>query len=515
MSRVIQSIPVNRVEGDLEIRVEMEGDIVRNAWSAGTMYRGFENMMRGRGPLDGLVITPRVCGICSTAHLNVAAKALDYLFEASVPANAVRIRNITLGTEKLQNDVRQAVLLFMCDFLNPAYSSFPLFPQAVQRYEPLKGSSVTRTISETAKLIEIIAILGGQWPHSSFMVPGGVMSSPGNSEFVQCRLLLNQYRSWYEKEVLGCSLERWSEVKNQADLDSWLDEKKAHQEGDLGFFIRFSRAAGLEILGHGCGNFLSFGSLDIPRRSGVAGIHNTRTLLPAGFLTGREEQRLDHKEITEDVASSWLSGGKDHLHPSEGITEPYATGNEGERYTWAKAPRYDGAPAETGPLAELAISRHPLVIDLLGKGMANVFLRELARIIRPTVLFPALDVWLEELPLRKEPFFKEYRQRADGEGFGLIEAPRGALGHWVTLKNNKISSYQIITPTTWNASPRDAAGVCGPMEQALTGTRVKDMKNPIELSHIVRSFDPCLVCTVHAVTIGSPPGPLPHLKETT
>jgi hydrogenase large subunit len=507
MSRVIRTLPVNRVEGDLEIRVEMEGDIVRNAWSVGTMYRGFENIMRGRGPLDGLVITPRVCGICSTAHLNAAAKALDYLFEASVPANGTRIRNITLGAETLQNDVRHATLLFMCDFLNPAYSSLPLYPEAVERYEPLKGSSATRTISETSKLLEIIAILGGQWPHSSFMVPGGVVSTPGNSEFVQCRVLLNRYRSWYEKEVLGCSLERWSAVKTRADLDSWLDEKEAHQQGDLGFFIRFSRAIGLETQGRGCGNFLSFGSLDIPRRSGVAGIHNTRTLLPAGFLTASEEQPLDHQKITEDVAYSWLSGGEDRLHPSKGITAPYASGDEGDRYTWAKAPRYDGAPAETGPLAELAISRHPLMVDLLRTGKPNVFVRELARIIRPAVLLAALDAWLEELPLRKEKFFQEYRQRGDGEGFGLIEAPRGALGHWVTLKNNKIASYQIITPTTWNASPRDAAGVCGPMEQALIGTRVKDIENPIELGHIVRSFDPCLVCTVHAVTLGLSPKP--------
>jgi hydrogenase large subunit len=509
MSRVIQSLPVNRVEGDLEIRVEMEGDFVRNAWSAGTLYRGFENIMRGRGPLDGLVITPRVCGICSTAHLTAAAKALDYLFEASVPANGTRIRNITLGTEILQNDIRQAVLLFMCDFVNPAYASFPLYSEAVARYEPLKGSSARRTLSETARLIEIIAILGGQWPHSSFMVPGGVVSTPGNREFTQCRVLLSQYRSWYEKEVLGCSLSRWSAVKTRADLESWLDEEKTHQEGDLGFFIRFSRAAGLETLGRGCGNFISFGSLDIPRRSGVVGVYNTRTLLPSGFQTVSDVRMLDHKKITEDVAYSWLSGGKDHLHPFEGITAPYATGDEGKRYSWAKAPRYDGVPAETGPLAELAISRNPLIADLLQTGKPNVFIRELARIIRPAVLLPALDAWLEELPLSKEKFFLAYPHREDGEGFGLIEAPRGALGHWVTLKNNKIASYQIITPTTWNASPRDAAGVCGPMEQALIGTRVKDMENPIELGHIVRSFDPCLVCTVHAVTLGPSSKPLP------
>lgn len=505
MSRVIQSIPVNRVEGDLEIRVEMEGDTVSNAWSVGTMYRGFENIMRGRGPLDGLVITPRVCGICSTSHLNAAAKALDYLFEASVPANGIRIRNITLGVEKLQSDLRHAVLLFMCDFLNPAYSSLPLYEEAVRRYEPLKGISVRRVISETTRLIEVIAILGGQWPHSAFMVPGGVVSSPGNSDLVQCRVLLNQYCSWYEKEILGCSLKRWLAVKSRADLDIWLDEKETHWNGDLGFFIRFSRAAGLDAIGRGCGNFFSYGALDIPRRSGVAGINNSRTYLPAGFADGSGVRSFEQNRITEDIAYSWLSGGKDHLHPSKGITLPYATGDEGDRYSWAKAPRYDGVPAETGPLAELVISRHPLILDLVSGGRANVFARELARIIRPAILLPPLITWLDELQRIKEPFFIEYQKQTDGEGMGLVEAPRGALGHWVKLVNGKIDSYQIITPTSWNASPRDAAGICGPMEQALIGTRVKDLNNPVELEHVVRSFDPCLVCTVHAVTLDSSP----------
>lgn len=233
--------PINRVEGDLEIQVELKDGIITEAWSAGTMYRGFENIMKGRSPMDGLVITPRVCGICSTAHLKAAAKALDMAYNIVIPDTAKMIRNITMGVEMLQNDVRQAVLLFMCDFANPYYKDFPLFKEAVSRYEPLKGSSALQTLVESAAIIEITAVIGGQWPHSSFMVPGGVVSSPSINDINQCTYLLNRYRKWYEKQILGCRLERWAEVKNNLDLDKWLEESHLHADSDLGFLSGFQK----------------------------------------------------------------------------------------------------------------------------------------------------------------------------------------------------------------------------------------------------------------------------------
>lgn len=507
MSKITRTIPINRVEGDLELRVEMDGDTVTNAWSVGAMYRGFENIMRGRGPLDGLVITPRVCGICSTSHLKAAAKALDNLYCVEVPDNALRIRNTTLGTEKLQNDVRHSILLFMCDFVNPAHASHPLYKEAIDRYEPLKGRAAVETISETSKLVEIISILGGQWPHSSFMIPGGVASNPSSGDIVQCQILLSRYRKWYEEHVLGCDIEQWADVNTESDLNRWLAKDPSHQASDLGFFLRFSELTKFDTIGKGVDNYLSFGSLEMPKETAAAGINSDGMLLPAGFSTPDGVSAFEQNRITEDIAYSWLSGGQDGLHPSVGVTIPYATGNEGDRYSWAKAPRYDGKPVETGPLAELIVAKHPLILDLIQAKGPNVFVRQLARMIRPAVLLPAIETWLREITASNSGFIREYEQKADGEGYGLIEAPRGALGHWVKIKDRKIASYQIITPTAWNASPRDAKGNRGVMEEAIIGTRVKDVKNPIEIGHIVRSFDPCLVCTVHAVnpTGQSPP----------
>jgi len=463
------------------------------------MYRGFENIMIDRAPLDGLVITPRICGICTTAYLNAAVKALDMLYGAKIPANAMRIRIITLLVEQLQNDFRHSALLFMPDFTSLAYQHHSLFDEAVLRYLPLKGSSVLAAIRETSNILEIISIFGGQWPHSSFMVPGGVVSMPGASDRIQTTYLLKNFRKWYEQDVLGCSLERWSTIKSKEDLMVWLDEAESHQKSELGFFIRFAVEAGLDKMGGGCGNFISFGVSDLPPEISA---DNDGTILPvcaSGFYHLGESHPFDQKLITEDISHSWFAGDKEHLHPFEGETIPYATGNEGRRYSWTKAPRYNGMPAETGPLAEMLITAHPLFTDLADRDGPSVFIRELARLVRAAIVIPVVERCLEEMTKKTGGFFQDHGDMALTQGFGLIEAPRGALGHWVKIENNHIASYQVITLTTWNASPRDSNGVRGPWEEALVGTEVKDIDNPVEVYHIIRSFDPCQVCAVHAI----------------
>ena len=190
------NVPLNRVEGDLDVSVEIDGSVVTDAWSSGIMFRGFENTLTGRGALDGLVITPRICGICTTGHLTAASMALDRIADVKPPPDAVKLRNLTLMTEKIQSDMRHSFLMFAVDLVNPAYMDCELYKEAVRRFEPFKGEAVLEVIRETKKVIEIVAILGGQWPHSSFMVPGGVVSIPNQNDLVKCRLLLEQYRNW-------------------------------------------------------------------------------------------------------------------------------------------------------------------------------------------------------------------------------------------------------------------------------------------------------------------------------
>lgn len=499
--RIICDIPLNRVEGDLEIRVELENKVIVDAWSSGTMYRGFENLLVGRGALDGLVITPRICGICSTTHLMAAAQALDQISGVTLPDNAIRLRNVTLMAEHCQSDVRQSVLMFLPDFSSASYAAHPLYAQALERYAPLAGARCIDVVRQTKTLLEIIAILGGQWPHSSYMVPGGVTYIPPLSELNQCRHILRHYRQWYEQSVLGCSLARWQALQSAADLDHWLSQDAAHRESDVGFFLRFAKEAGLQVLGQGHGHFVSFGSLDLPLETSLAAGRGARQLVAAGFAPhDAPVQAFEQTQVSEHVAASWYADYEGGRHPFEGETEPRATGLDGKKYSWGKAPRYAGLPAETGPLAERIISGDALFCDLLRRDGLNLVTRQLARLTRPATLLGAMEVWLDEMIARPtQPYFEHVEPIQNGRGFGLIEAARGALGHWVEIREGQIARYQIVTPTAWNGSPRDAAGVRGPWEQALIGTPVADITNPVEAGHVVRSFDPCLVCTVHVV----------------
>lgn len=502
MAQTTKIIPLNRVEGDLELQIEFDGEgVVQQARSVGTMYRGIENLMTGRAPLDSLVITPRICGICTTAHLNAAARALDMAYGVEVPDNARRLRNITLMVEQVQNDLRHTFLLFMPDCTRRNYVDHPLFDEVLKRYQVLKGETTIQTVQETKKVIEIIAILGGQWPHSSFMVPGGVVSVPSGNDIAQCRHILRQFRRWYENRVLGCSIERWRQVRSVKELDAWQQESPAHQQGDLGFFLRFAAKAGLGHIGNGHGVFISCGGPDLPMTTQVPSRNSDGRLLPAGIFSDGAIAPLDPRLISEDISCSYYQADIPVCHPYEGRTIPDPDSPDQQKYSWTKAPRYNGRPAETGPLADLLVAADPLLTNMVASQGPSVFIRVLARLVRPAILLPAMEQWLAEMTEAETAYYQDHLKSVTAQGYGLVSAPRGILGHWVSIENGKILNYQVITPTAWNGSPRDGNGARGPWEAAVVGTRVRDPDRPVEVEHIVRSFDPCLVCTVHAISI--------------
>jgi len=493
------NIPLNRVEGDLEIKVNIEEGLISRAWSSGTMYRGFENMMSGRGVLDGLVLTPRICGICSLSHLTAAVEALEDISGTKPPDNARRLRNLALMVEMLQSDIRQSILMFMVDFADQkAYASHPLISQAHARYAPLAGSSAVEAIKETRRILEVVAIIGGQWPHTSFMVPGGVTSSLGTSDLLRCRLILEHFHDWYEKKILGCSIHRWDQVNSRESLFEWLEEKKEHQESELGFFLRFALEAGLDKFGQGPDNFLSFGGFSLPAKTKVHGTHGQ--LLPAGFARPGRVDIFDPENIAEDVSHARYSQKHISAHPEHGQTNPDPYTALENNYSWVKAPRYNGHAVETGPLAERIVSRDPLFHDLINIHGSSVLSRQLARLTRPARLLPHMHTWIRELSDNLGgKFYHRVKYIPDGAGAGLIQAVRGGLGHWVRIVDEKIEHYQVITPTTWNGSPRDENQEPGAWEKALQGTPIRNLEHPVEAGHVVRSFDPCLVCAVHSI----------------
>jgi hydrogenase large subunit len=480
-------VPFNRVEGDLDIRVEIKDGQVSEAWVSGTMFRGFETMMIGRGPLDGLVITPRICGICSTSHLHAAALALDRLSAAEVPGNATRLRNVTQMAEHLQSDMRHLFLMFAVDFTDSSYQNRKFYSRAGERYTPFKGSTLIEVVRQTRRILEIVAIIGGQWPHSSFMVPGGIVSLPSASDLRQCRILVAQFRQWFEKQVLGGDLQLWQQVTSADALEAWCREETRHQ-AELPLLLAINQELGLDRSGAGHGCYLSYGSLPLPadERDGH--------LFAAGFWQQGVLGPFNQKHITEDVTNSWFAasniGAPLLSAPLPLMDKP------GGAYSWVKAPRYQLSPAETGPLGELLIAGNPLLSDWINRRGESVFVRELSRVVRCAELLPTMERWLQEAADGGR-FYLEPAVITTGSGFGLTQASRGALGHWLRVIDGQIAHYQIISPTSWNASPRDSRGVHGPLEQALLGTQVTDPQHPVELGHIVRSFDPCLVCAVH------------------
>jgi hydrogenase large subunit len=216
-------------------------------------------------------------------------------------------------------------------------------------------------------------------------------------------------------------------------------------------------------------------------------------LLKPGFHDG-EGRAFDPGRIAEHLKHSWYDPRTDGFSPFDGQTDPAP--ERAEAYSWAKAPRYAGQPAEAGPLARLVNDRDPFVGDLLKKHGPSALVRELARLHEALRLLKQIGVWLGEVD-PEEPFYQVTPRAQSGSGLGLVEAPRGILGHWLRVEEGKIQNYQIITPTGWNLSPRDSADCPGPLEAALVGAPVPDPDHPAAIAHVVKSFDPCLFCTVH------------------
>jgi hydrogenase large subunit len=412
--------------------------------------------------------------------------------EVAIPADAHRLRNATLMVEQMQNDLRHLFLLFMPDFTRSHYAGHPLYAEAVSRYQPLKGQTTARTIQATKRLIEIIAILGGQWPHSSFMVPGGVVSVPGSGDITQCRHILSVFRQWYEQQVIGCSLERWQAVETWDQVDAWLEETPAHRDSELGFFLRLGRSTGMDSIGRGVDRFISAGGPDQPQPDGT-----TLPLFPAGIFSPAGVAPLDADKISEDVACSFFEDTPGH--PFESRTLPTPDTTDENKYSWAKAPRYDGQPAETGPLADLLMAGNPLFVEAVGTNGASVLMRELARMVRPAMLLPAVEQCISGMAHADAQFYTDSLKPLSAKSYGMVTAPRGLLGHWLVINDGKVANYQVITPTAWNGSPRDKNATPGPWEQAMAGTRVRHPDDPVEVEQIVRSFDPCMVCTVHTI----------------
>lgn len=502
MARVEVNVELNRVEGDLTINLQLEEGVVVDARTVGTLYRGFEQILVGRTPRDAMVITPRVCGICGTAHLYAATLALEQAWQLPVPPNATRIRNLCLMAEGIQNDLRQTFLFFAPDFCHARYAGHPLYPELMAAFEPFKGAIHRETLAMTRRVLEIVAQFGGQWPHSSYMLPGGVVTQPDARRVTACRAVLDEIAAWYQQRVTGVPLEEWLAIDSADRLFDRMQQREMAASA-LGLMTRFARSLDMHLLGPGTPHLLSCGAWCDPERWG-APYH--AHLSASGFYDAERDEiaAFDQNLIAEHVRHSWFRPYAGGRHPYQGETVPdYQPGTD--RYTWAKAPRYDGKVVQTGPLAELFMAGDGLIRALYRREGGGAWLRQFARVRRAALAMVRARQMLDELAVDLDgPHYLDPPAAAetDGEGCGLVMAARGALGHWIRIQDGVIQKYQIVTPTAWNASPRDSAGEMGHWERSLIGLRVEDPDDPIEIGHLIRSHDPCLVCTVHFLDTG-------------
>jgi uptake hydrogenase large subunit len=506
--------PVGRVEGDLDVKVYMENGVVTRAHTQAAMFRGFEKIMEGKDPQSGLIVTPRICGICGGSHLYCASSALDTAWKTNLSPNALLLRAIGQATETIQSIPRWFYAIFATDMANKKFANKPLYAEVVKRFAAYVGTSFQKGVTASGRPVEVYALFGGQWPHSSYMVPGGVMCAPTLKDVTRAHAIMNYFRNdWLESVWLGCSIERYLQIKSWDDLMAWVEENESHRNSDLGLFIRASLEFGLDKFGQGVGKFLAYGTYlhkDLYNTPTVEG-RNKALISASGFFDGKNWSEFDHLKIKEHVKHSWYADVPAEHPWKEPFPVPVQSQHLGDsdfngKYSWSKAPRYDGFAAETGPLARVVMNANPnnlshqiqdpLFGDIIQKLGPSIFTRTLARMHEAPRLYEFINQWLSQINLDGEFYIKP--EEKDGMGFGATEAARGALAHWIEIKDGVIKNYQVMAPTTWNVGPNDEMGKSGPIEAALTGIEIEDPHDPVEVGMVARSFDSCLVCTVHA-----------------
>jgi len=471
--------PITRIEGHLAIEAVVDDGVVKEANSAGTLFRGFEIILQGRDPRDANRLTQRICGVCPTAHATASALCLDEAFGLTdkIPDNGKLIRALIFGSNFLQSHVLHFYHLAALDYVDAAGAVGDVSP-FVPRYEGdyrVTGEVNAELVNHYVQALDIrrkcqemLSIFGGKMPHNVSIVPGGVTEQLTEDKITNFLWRLNEIRDFIDNTY----------------IPDVIAVAKVYDD----YFG----------IGAGCKRLLSYGGFDLPAGK----------LFKSGVVSPDLQLEPFAKEnITEDLKHSWYTDSGSGKNPAQGQTQPEL--KKKEAYSFLKSPRYTGNVCEVGPLARMVSNyvqgdevTKKLVDSVLGEfnagvdALYSVLGRHAARAVEAKIVGDAMVDWLLQLK-PAEPTIVESEIPEQGEGAGLSEAPRGAVGHWITVKDKKIDRYQVISPTAWNGSPKDDKDQPGAIEQAIIGTKVKDKDNPFELVRIVRAFDPCLACAVH------------------
>ena len=546
--------PITRIEGHLRIEAEVEGGKVSDAWSSSTMYRGIEKILQGRDPRDAWYFTQRFCGVCTTVHSIASIRAVENALNIKVPPNAELIRNIIIGIQNVQDHVIHFYHLHALDWVDitsglkadPAKTA--TLAASISDW-PLNSPTYFKGVQEKLKAFVAKGRLGpfanAYWGHPAYKLPpeANLMATAHylealewQKDVIKIHAILGSKNPHPQTFLVGgMAIPIDPDSQNALNADKLEEIKrllaKAKEFVEKVYIPDLLAVASFykewAAIGGGVGNYLSYGEFPDP----LSG----KLWFPAGVIMKKElakVQPVEHKKVTEYVDHSWYeysAGAGKGLHPWEGESEgkytgpkpPYQNLDTNGKYSWVKAPRYDDQPMEVGPLARVLVAYGSGqkeakdavdgVLKKLGVGPEALFStlgRTAARGIDCLLIAQETPKWLDQLidNIGKGDYAAHNGEKWDpatwpneASGYGWHEAPRGALGHWIRIKDQKILNYQAVVPSTWNASPRDAKGLKGPYEAALVGTPVADPNKPLEILRTIHSFDPCLACAVHVL----------------
>lgn len=549
--------PVTRIEGHLRIEAKVDGGQVAEAWSSGTMFRGMELILRGRDPREAWIWAQRICGVCTTVHALASVRAVEDALGIEIPPNARLVRNLMAGTQQIQDHVVHFYHLHALDWVD-VMSALRADPAATARLAvglsdwPKSSTGYFRQVRERVQRVvdsgQLSLFASGYWGHPAYRLPPEanllavahyLEALDWQRDVIRVHAVLGGKNPHPQTYLVGgmataidpnqpeaLNLERIAFIAERIQAmrafveQVYLPDVKAVAGSYPDWFA----------LGAGHRNYLVYGGL--PRGSiGDPGAFD----FPRGIVLGGEPATVhpvDQAKITESIARSYYdySGGDGEVrHPWDGETKPHYTGptppytelHRDAKYSWLKAPRYDGKVMEVGPLARMLVAYasgvprvRALVDGVLGdlgagpEALSSTLGRVAARAIETAYLVDLMEGWLDELArnmmsgdlrIHDGSRWDPATWPAEAEGWGPHEAPRGSLGHWIRIEGGRIANYQAVVPSTWNAGPRDAAGQPGPYEAALAGTPVADPERPLEILRTVHSFDPCIACAVHVL----------------
>ncbi len=552
MGKIVTIDPITRIEGHLKIDIEINKGKITNAWSSGQMFRGIEMILEGRDPREAWIFTQRFCGVCTTVHAIASVRAVENALQMEIPLNAQLIRNLIIAAHTMHDhivhfyhlsaldwvDVTQVLKANPKNAANLAQSLSPWTRNTVHEFRAVKEKikavvdsgqlgifsngywghkamklhpdvnllAVThylQALEYQRTINDCVGLLGAKTPHIQNLAVGGV----ANAINLDDQTALNMTTLLRVKHLLD-------------EVQQFVNQVYLIDVCAIGSFY-------LDWAGYGAGDLNYLAVPEFPTDTkGEQFDMMGGTIFKGDFggakaITGFNDPYFKDN-VQESIARSWYDGDW-QKHPYEETTEPKYTGyDRGGDYSYVKAPRFKGKPMQVGPLAQVLTSYAVgdkatkkyvgVAVDTIkavsGKKIPLAALhstigRHAARAIRCAVVNEmAMNHWdmlVNNLSKGDSEYFnKPVFPKGEVRGYGIHEAPRGALSHWVVINDGKIKNYQCVVPSTWNAGPRDAKGQKGPYEACLIGNPIADSKRPLEVLRTIHSFDPCLACAIHA-----------------